>query len=72
MKFPHTKQEREDLVKRTLCTDYEISYDSSVDRSYIVDFSFRSCGDSVGFTWGSNKDDIENVIDDYKKRMLVY
>lgn len=56
----------EGLIERELCSKYEVSYDPSADRSYIVDFSLRNSGDLVGFTWGNEHDEIEDVIHQYK------
>lgn len=68
--FPLTPKDRMKLAEDTICTNYEISYDSSADRSYIVDFTFMPYGDLVGFTWGSDENDIQLIIDNYKSQIL--
>ena len=56
----------EDLIIETVCTKYEVSYDEAADRSYIVDFSLRNSGEFVGWTWGSDENDIKEIIRQYK------
>lgn len=68
--FPITSKDRKKLVEDTLCTNCEVSYDSSADRSYIVDFTFMPYGDLVGFTWGSDESSIQYAIEQYKSAIL--
>lgn len=56
----------DDVIIDTVCTNYEVSYDEAADRSYIIDFSLRNSGEFIGWTWGSDENDIQDVIHQYK------
>lgn len=55
-----------DLVGSNL----EVSYDSHTDKSFIIDYTFTESGDFIGWTWGSDNNDIQEVIAQYKIDVL--
>lgn len=51
-------------------SNFEVSYDPHTDKSFIIDYTFNESGDFIGWTWGSDNNDIQEVIAQYKIDVL--
>lgn len=57
------------IVLDLVGSDIEISYDSSTDKSFIIDYTFKESGDFIDWSWGKldeHSDDFNALLESYK------
>lgn len=75
-KVESLKDATEEGIKKIICdlvgSDIEISYDSSTDKSFVIDYTFKESGDFIGWTWGQIDEDIQRaLLSDYKMTIFA-
>lgn len=65
-KIESLKDVTEDGIKKIILdlagSNLEISYDSSTDKSFIIDYTFKESGDFIDWSWGKISEDEKDVI----------
>ena len=52
-------------------SELEISYDSSTDKSFLIDYTFRESGDFIDWTWGQMDESVQcELIANYKAQIF--
>ena len=52
-------------------SELEISYDSSTDKSFLIDYTFKESGDFIDWTWGQMDENVQcELITNYKTQIF--